>query len=150
MILLVSMGLNFLIAGPLDVGLPYLAYTRLPEGAVAFGLIMSAFGGGSLIGLIAATVLPPLPAEPGSAPSCSVLVASSGVFLAALAFASVNSGRARSGRDRRCDPGLHNVSMITWIQRRIPRALMGRVMSLLVFASVALDAHFDRDCRSPR
>ena len=35
--------------------------------------------------------------------------------------------------------GYTNVSMITWVQRRDPAcALMGRVMSLLVFASVSL------------
>ena len=136
-ILLVSMGLNFLIAGPLDVGLPYLAYTRLPEGAVAFGLIMSAFGGGSLIGLIAATLLPPLPPK-WFGTIVITLVASSGVFLAALAFASSTPAVLALAVIAGAILGYSNVSMITWTQRRIPRALMGRVMSLLVFASVAL------------
>jgi hypothetical protein len=136
-IVLVSMGLNFLIAGPLDVGLPYLAYTRLPEGAVAFGLIMSAFGGGSLIGLIAATVLPPLrPAWFGTI--VLVLVASSGLFVAALAFASSTPVVLALAVMAGAILGYTNVSMITWTQRRIPRALMGRAMSLLVFASVSL------------
>jgi hypothetical protein len=34
--------------------------------------------------------------------------------------------------------GYTNISYVTWIQRRIPRNLMGRVMSLMMFGSVAL------------
>ena len=34
----------------LAVGIPVLARTRFPEGAAAFGLIMSLFGGGALLG----------------------------------------------------------------------------------------------------
>jgi MFS family permease len=58
---LLSMAANMLIVGPLEVGLPIVAYTRLPEGAAAFGLITAAFGGGSLLGMAGATLLPPLP-----------------------------------------------------------------------------------------
>ena len=34
--------------------------------------------------------------------------------------------------------GYSNITYITWLQRRIPRQLMGRVMSLMMFGSVAL------------
>ncbi len=34
--------------------------------------------------------------------------------------------------------GYSNITYITWLQRRIPRQLMGRVMSLIMFGSVAL------------
>jgi hypothetical protein len=136
-IVLIGAGLNLLIVGPIDVGLPYLAYTRLPEGAAAFGLIMSAFGLGSLIGLVGATVLPPLPpARFGSI--VLTMVAASGLGVAGLAFATstlvVLGLAAISGAIL----GYTNISMITWTQRRVPRALMGRVMSVLIFASVAL------------
>jgi len=46
---LVLTAVNFLLIGPLLVGIPVLADQRLPEGAVAFGLLMSAFAGGSLV-----------------------------------------------------------------------------------------------------
>ena len=39
---------NFLVTGPLMVGIPVLANQRLPEGAMAFGLLMSAYAGGGL------------------------------------------------------------------------------------------------------
>src|SRR5205823_2992358 len=85
-VMLMSMLGNLLVIGPFEVGLPVLAYVRLPEGAAAFGLIISAFGGGSLLGLLAATVLPALPpARFGSI--VLALVAVAGLGLAALAFA---------------------------------------------------------------
>jgi len=45
----ITMGLNVLINGPFAVGVPVVARTRFPEGAAAFGLIMSVFGGGALL-----------------------------------------------------------------------------------------------------
>jgi MFS family permease len=39
---LIIMAVNFLFTGPLLVGIPVLANQRLPEGALAFGLLMSA------------------------------------------------------------------------------------------------------------
>src|SRR5258708_30077198 len=49
-LLLVAM--NFLVLGPVIVGIPVLARTRFVEGAAAFGIIMSAFGGGALTGIV--------------------------------------------------------------------------------------------------
>ena len=49
---------NFLIIGPLLVGIPVLADQRLPEGAVAFGMLMSAYSGGNLAGYLLAGSLP--------------------------------------------------------------------------------------------
>ena len=57
---LLMIAMNFLVVGPLIVGIPVLAATRLAEGAAAFGIIMSAFGGGALLGIILSNVLPPL------------------------------------------------------------------------------------------
>ena len=45
---MVLVAVNFLMMGPLLVGIPVLADQRLPEGATAFGLLMSAFAGGCL------------------------------------------------------------------------------------------------------
>src|SRR5689334_15546595 len=55
---LLIIAMNFLILGPVVVGIPVLAATRLAEGAAAFGIIMSAFGGGALLGIILSSVLP--------------------------------------------------------------------------------------------
>ena len=136
-VMLLSMGANLFIVGPFEVGLPVLAFTRLPEGAAAFGLIMSAFGGGSLLGLVGASVLPALPpARFGSI--VLLLVAIAGLGVVALAFAHSTIVALAISAFIGLMLGYTNVSFMTWIQRRIPRQLMGRVMSMLMFSSMAL------------
>ena len=117
--------------------MPFIAYSRLPEGAAAFGVVMAAFGGGSLLGLIAASVLPaPRPSRLGLVVIGTLALAGLGVaaisavhttLLAALVIGV--SGTAL---------GAGNLIGITWIQGRIPPELMGRVMSLLITGSVGL------------
>ena len=136
-VMLLSMGTNLLIVGPFEVGIPVLAFSRLPEGAAAFGLITSAFGGGSLLGLLAATLLPSIPpARFGS--FVLVLVALSGLGVVAFAFAHTTLVAMLVAVVIGLILGYTNISFMTWIQRRIPRDLMGRVMSLLMFSSMAL------------
>jgi len=136
-VMLLSMCANLLITGPTEVGLPLLAYSRLPEGAAAFGLILSAFGGGSLIGLLAATALPrPSPERFGTV--MVGMISLSGLALAGLAFASSTIVAVALATIIGIMIGYTNVAVITWVQLRIPQALMGRVMSLLMFASVSL------------
>jgi MFS family permease len=132
-----SMAANLLIVGPFDVGLPVLAYSRLPEGAAAYGLILSAFGGGSLLGTAGATLLPPLPkAHFGSL--MLGLFSLSGICLATMAFVNSTVVALAIAVAAGAILGYSNITYFTWIQRRIPRNLMGRVMSLLMFSSVAL------------
>src|SRR5215207_7807712 len=57
-IFMILMAINFLLIGPIMVGIPVLADQRLPEGATAFGLLMSAFAGGNLLGYLIAGSLP--------------------------------------------------------------------------------------------
>jgi len=134
---LLSTAANMLIVGPLEVGLPIVAYSRLPEGAAAFGLIMSAFGGGSLLGMAGATLLPPLPK--GHFGSILLgLFSLSGICLALLAVINTTPIVLLDSVIAGTILGYSNITYITWLQRRIPRTLMGRVMSLMMFGSVAL------------
>jgi len=136
-VMLISMCANLLIVGPLDVGLPLLAYSRLPEGAAAFGLILSGFGGGSLLGMLGATILPtPRPSRFGTV--LLTMMAGAGVALAGLAFVQSTIVAIALSVFAGAMIGYTNVSFITWVQRRVPMKLMGRVMSVLVFASVSL------------
>lgn len=57
---LIIAAFNFLFVGPIMVGIPVLAEQRLPEGPVAFGLLMSGFAGGNLFGYLFAAALPKL------------------------------------------------------------------------------------------
>lgn len=136
-IILVSLAANFLIVGPFEVGIPFIAYSRLPEGAAAFGLITAAFGGGSLLGLVAASILP-APRPPRIGAVLILPMALAGLALAALPAATTTIAAAALTASAGMALGFTNLLGITWIQRRIPQALMGRVMSLLITGSIGL------------
>ena len=51
---------NLCFTGPLLVGIPYLADTRFSGGAAAYGIIISGYAGGNLLGIILSGVLPKL------------------------------------------------------------------------------------------
>ncbi|MEZ4556773.1 MAG: MFS transporter [Caldilineaceae bacterium] len=81
---LISAAINFLVNGPIDVGIPVLADARLAGGAAAFGIMMSALGGGSLTGMLLAGSLP-RPA-PRRGPLLLTIISLLGVGLIILAF----------------------------------------------------------------
>lgn len=128
---------NLLVNGPISVGIPVLADTRFPEGAAAFGILMSAFGGGSLLGTLLAGALPRPPAR-----SMGVVL---GVIWSGLGLGILALGLIASTPLAALVTGLMGVAdgyvvilFITWLQRRTPEALLGRMMSLLMFASAGL------------
>ncbi|NJD29134.1 MAG: MFS transporter [Chloroflexi bacterium] len=136
-VVLLSLAANLLLVGPFEVGMPVIAYTRLPEGAAAYGIVLSAFGGGSLIGLSIAALLPtPAPRLLGTVVMVSVGIAGSGV--AALAFAGTTLVAAVMTAIAGMALGYGNLLGLTWMQARIPSRLMGRVMSLMMLGSMGL------------
>jgi MFS family permease len=135
-VMILSSAANLLIVGPFEVGFPVLAYTRFPEGAVAFGLMVSAFGGGSVVGMALASVLPLPPRRFG--PVVLITVSFGGFLLAAISLAQSTVVAIVVTAFIGVTLGYTNLTFMTWTQRRIPRALMGRVMSLMMFSSVAL------------
>lgn len=137
MLFLVVMGINFLIVGPFSVGVPVLANERLGEGAAAFGIIMSGFGGGALLGIILSGVLPRPRAE-WFGTILLLLVALLGVCLMLLPLSHSTVIVALISLWMGIINGYVNILAITWLQKRIPETLMGRVMSLIMFASLGL------------
>ena len=136
-IVVVSLLANLLVVGPIEVGLPVLAYTRLPEGAAAFGVIMSAFGAGSLVGYGAGAALPtPRPSRIGSV--VMLILGVSGLGIAALSIVDSTIVAAALSAVSGASLGYGNLLGMSWIQARIPRQLMGRVMSLLMLGSMGL------------
>ena len=136
-VVLFAMGINFFDVGPLYVGLPMIAYSRLPEGAAAYGTLMSALGGGSLLGMVAVATLPrPRPEIFGS--FVLALVAMMGIGVAAMALVSTTLVACLVAGLVGVVMGYANLTIISWAQQRIPRALMGRVFSLILLGSVAL------------
>ena len=134
-LLLIVAALNTAAAGPIVVGGAVLATERL-GGAGALGVLYSAFGAGSLLGLVAAGALP-RPRRRGVA-----LLAVTALFamgLAALGFAPTLPIAAAIAAVMGLAAGYLGVVLISWLQERTSPELLGRVMSLVVFAAVALD-----------
>jgi MFS family permease len=128
---------NFLVLGPVIVGIPVLANTRLAEGAAAFGIIMSAFGGGALLGILLSNVLPPLKSE-HLGPVLLLTSSFLGIGVALMPLFTSTAVIAAIALVIGVTNGYFKIIFFTWLQKRVPRELMGRVMSLLFFCSIGL------------
>lgn len=135
--ILLSLAANLLIVGPFEVGVAVIAYTRLPEGAAAYGVLMSAFGGGSLVGLVLASALP-VPRPSRFAYVVIGATAFAGVGLVGLPFVPSTAVAAALIAVSGLALGFGNLHGITWSQSRIRPDLMGRVMSVMIMGSVGL------------
>jgi MFS family permease len=132
--------INFLILGPVSVGIPVLAATRLAEGtagAAAYGIIMSAFGGGALLGTILSSALSLLKHK-HFASIMLLIISVMGFGVALMPFFGSTAVVAVIMLVIGIANGYVNIHFFTWLQKRIPQELMGRVMSLLIFSSIGL------------
>lgn len=136
-VFLVVAALTMLGTAPIIIGVPVLADERLPNGAAAFGILMSAYGAGSLIGIILSGLLPN-PPQKWFGTILFLAVSSMGLFMAALAFVyTIWAGLVLLFISGLID-GWAIIQFTTWLQRRSPQRLLGRVMSLLMFSFVGL------------
>jgi MFS family permease len=127
--------LSFATSGPLRVGGAMLAETRL-GGAEALGVLLSAFGAGSLVGLVAAGSL----VRMGRRGMDLILgTAALGLGLAALGFVSSLFLAATLASGMGVGAGYLGVLLMAWLQERTKPAMHGRVMSLMMFSAVAVD-----------
>jgi MFS family permease len=130
-------GANFFINGPIIIGIPMLADTRFPEGAAAYGILMSAYGGGNLLGTVLAMILPSPPARRMGI-FLGVIWSGLGFGVLLLGLISQTIVAALVMFIMGLADGYVVILFITWLQKRTPDAMLGRVMSLLSFASVGL------------
>jgi hypothetical protein len=126
--------LNCLFLGPTIIGIPVLA-DQLPGGAAALGLMLSAEGGGTLLGIIIAGATHRTKAL---GLIISATVAGFGFGLIALGFVTSTLAAAGILLVVGIGSGYLNVFFITFLQRRAPEEMLGRLMSLVMFASVGL------------
>jgi MFS family permease len=133
-IILVIAAVNFLFAGPLIVGTATLARVRFVEGSVAYGVMLSAFGVGMLVGMLAAGVHRSRRAGLISL----LLVATQGVFMAGLGYTGTLFIACALLVLMGFAAGFGNITVITMTQKRVSKDLMGRFMSLIVLAEVGL------------
>jgi hypothetical protein len=134
----IVMGLNILINGPFAVGIPVVARTRFPEGVAAFGLIMSLFGGGALLGIGLAGVLPK-PSKKLLGTIALSVISVMGIGLAAIGLAPTMYIAAAAALVMGTANGYANIMLITWLQQKVAPEMTGRIMSLVMFAAVGLN-----------
>jgi predicted MFS family arabinose efflux permease len=131
-ILLVNVAANFGLGGESEVALPALMHGPLHAGASGYGAVLAAFGGGALVGSIAAGQIRRLrrPAVVGSLAflaeaACIAVVPYLGVTFA-VAAAMAGLGVLN---------GFGNVLTITAFQRWAPPSALGRLAGLLTLTS---------------
>ncbi|MBF2006754.1 MAG: MFS transporter [Chlorogloeopsis fritschii C42_A2020_084] len=133
--LLVMVILNFLFIGPLQVGMTSLAHSRFPGGAVALGILQSAWGGGGLIGTLTPQFVKNLP-NIGVLLLTIASVQGFGLFLLGfignIALASITIAVLGF-----CSC-IFTVVGITWIQKQTQPEMLGRVMSLGMFSAFGI------------
>lgn len=136
MFLLIA-AVNFLLIGPILVGIPVLADQRLPEGAKAFGLLMSAFSGGNLVGYLIACSLP----RPGGTTMRMVVIAlltAFGAVIGSLGFIPSTWLDFSLLLLLGLGNGYITILFFTWMQTRTPKDMLGRMMSILMFSGSGL------------
>ena len=126
-----------LINGPFVVVIPVLSATRFVGGAAAFGIIMSAFGGGALLGMVLAGVLPKLPPR-YTISTILVVISSMGIAWALLGLVTSTLLAALLALAMGTANGYIEIMLITWVQKRTPPEMQGRMMSLAMFVTMGL------------
>lgn len=137
LIFLIIAAINFLFVGPILVGVPVLADQRLAEGAVAFGLLMSGFAGGNIGGFLLAGALP-RPTGQTMRLLLLVLLAVFGLTMGIVGFINLTWVDVGLMILLGLGNGYVTIILFTWIQTRTPRAMLGRMMSLLTLSSAGL------------
>jgi MFS family permease len=128
---------SVLVMGPLQVGLPLFAKTRLSEGAAGFGWLMTANGIGMLLGSVLST---PVTRLMRGRVGVMVLSFDATAGLALGALSTVHSVLSGAALLTLCGllAGTVQIAIITWLQRRVPQAMMGRTMSIVMFTFLGL------------
>ena len=128
---------NFAFGGPIIVGVPYLANTRFPEGAAAYGLIISGYAGGNLLGIILSGVLPKLSHRLFQVLSVAMF-AFFGVGLAAMTWINLTAVATVDMFILGVLNGYLGILLITGLQHSTPKEMLGRLMSMIVLANLGL------------
>jgi MFS family permease len=124
------------IGGVMQVALPLLASTRL-AGASALGLILGSHGAGSLAGMALSGVL----GQRRLGSLGLTLLAIDGVVGALLPLLGLASAAWQAMLVMLVIGvlgGFVQVAVFTWIQQRVPRSMLGRMMSIFMFVFMGL------------
>jgi MFS family permease len=134
-LLLIVLGTNVAMMGPLYVGGAVLAELRL-GGAGAFGTLVAAAGAGSLIGIVSAGSVRRFRRRGLIELSLTGVL---GIIVASIAFVPNLAVAVPLAIAIGTTASFLGVITISWLQERAEPGLLGRVMSLVMFSAVALD-----------
>ncbi|MDQ2853700.1 MAG: MFS transporter [Chloroflexota bacterium] len=134
-LILLTAAFNFAFNGPLLVGLPFLARNSLGGGSATFGILLSAFGAGSLLGAAGAGSVGRvrrlgaivLTIAIGMGGAFALLGAAPNVASASALLAAIGVGA-----------GFVNVHIFSWLQSRTAEDMRGRVMSMVMLGAIGL------------
>ena len=128
---------NLAFGGPIIVGIPYLADTRFLEGAAAYGLIVSGYAGGNLLGIVLSGALPKL-----SRKWLRILLVTMFAFFGLGIGALAWIGNTWIAMGNLFILGVLNgylsILMITGLQRNTAKEMLGRIMSMVLLANLGL------------
>ncbi|TAN07855.1 MAG: MFS transporter [Rhodanobacteraceae bacterium] len=125
------------VGGPVQVGLPVLADTRLNLGAASLGILMTANGAGMFIGSFLSGLGTRLArGRLGIMVLCFDCLV--GAVFAGLALVHTTRDGALLLLGVGLLEGIVQIAIFTWIQQRVPQAMMGRTMSILMFTFMGL------------
>jgi len=131
--MLLAAMINFCVAGPIGVGLAYLAKVRF-NSAVAYGALVAVASGGGLLGTLLAGTLRVRRRGLlllGVSAAMAGCIAPLGALASGWAIGILLLAIGLAG-------GVVNVHIAAWIQQRIPAQVRGRVMSVLMLATLGL------------
>lgn len=128
--------INFAVLGPIVIGVAELVTVRFGGNATTFGYLQSAYGIGALLGVVVASRLS---AIKDLRTPLALLSALLGAGLIALGFMQQAWMAGIIIALMGLGGGIIGVLGITWLQQQTATHMQGRMMSLVMFASVALD-----------
>ena len=134
-LIILAAALNFSFTGPISVGLPWLAANRFGAGATGFGIMISGFGAGALIGAVLAGSIKPFRHRGAMLLGIAALL---GIGLGLIGIAPDVLAVTVLMFAMGLGVGFINVNVVTWIQQRTETAILGRVMSFMMLGSQGL------------
>jgi MFS family permease len=126
--------INFCVAGPIGVGLAAMAKFRFGS-AAAFGTLLSCFSGGTLAGIVLGGMVK-RPRKRGLQFIVMSLLA--GLEMIGIGLVPKLVAIATLLALMGLGVGFVNVQFSAWMQMRVERAVLGRVMSVLMVSAVGL------------
>ena len=132
-LLVVVAALNFCVAGPISIGLAWIAKHQFGS-PVAFSIFIGSVAAGGLTGAVAAGFFK------SRRRGVLILIVAAAVALGTALLGLVTTLWSVSAVlfAMAAASGFLNVHLVAWFQQRVDRSMLGRVMSVIMFAAVGL------------